>query len=134
MYITTVSFKAYFASTPHAARIGEIEDAQLATVVKRASQRIDGLVMDGEDLTRSTERYTNNMGPGMVAIPQRMKAAVAELALWYIDNPLDQNTSTGENLINALSPQMADLPLNVQTLLLPFFRRRSKKLSFTEST
>ena len=50
-------------------------------------------------------------------IPTNLMNAVAYLAVWYIDNPIDELTLLNEDIEASLSPFLANMPTTVQQIL-----------------
>lgn len=92
-------------------------DAAKLQFLQRATDRLEMLQfkVDNPVTVRTQPRYGQEL-----EVPENIQVATALLAGWYGDTPLLKFELQGDSLEQAMSPQVADLPLTVQNLVFPF--------------
>ena len=144
MWITVEQANTYFTDST---QWSEVDNK--AEVLRQASDRLDGLVFYEEDYHRTGPKFTDGDVTGMTnaGMPQRLRSAVAELALHYALFPRSVIDSEDISTLEPTSNEVADLPLFIQNLVTPFLysaevnepvvdkldrqeRQKSKGLSF----
>ena len=91
-------------------------------LIQQASTRLDAIQFVGEDTASDKPKYRDaNVEDPTNPIPLKLFYAVCELSHWYIANPYAQIISEGSlDSQHVLDPQLADLPIPIQSLVYPF--------------
>ena len=120
MYINVATADEHILSIGHSTDWSEHTDDAKEKFIQRATDRIEMLRFKTDNPRESRDPRYDVLVPSRGEVPENLQLAVAYLAAFYGDNPLLKYDLIGDNISNALSPSLADIPLAIQTLLFPY--------------
>lgn len=118
MWITKADADNYFMASVRKDEWEEIDNDKREQLLEAASRRLDALYFDGDDPASTEPKYMN----ADATIPNKLRIAVAELALFYASEPTNPFFATDNPRIPALSIETADLPAIVQNAVYQYLK------------
>lgn len=117
-YISIQTADTHIAYTGQFQGWNILNDSDKLKYLERATDRIEMLAFNS-DKSRAAARTTTRHSESDV-IPVNLQRATALLAGYYSENKYSKYDLIDDSIDSALSPQMADLIITVQSLLYPF--------------